>query len=222
MVTLDLSLGRRRLGVFSRPEFKALALKEAPVEKRTHWEVIHHDRAFAIPKSLGGKALVHILRDPARQGNLLAVRKDKLNSPYGQFHLYSVSPSGDEFPVASAALEFPPGHQAPLLVSLGVLPYSLRKFSSRPRGTQKLQIPPFDLDSSVVKLPKGAKSYVYRRRGLATLMVRIAEDLAALTGHGRIEAHFGPKLQPIAEERFGWTPFRLPYFLGPSYYKKLR
>jgi len=124
----ELEYGRHKLKVFETPRFAHLALKSAPEERRTHWIVFHEGRPIAVRKNEAGGKLIHVLRDPAHKGNLLAVRKDNLARPLGETRIFTVSPAGEESPIAAATLvRAHPARDLAEIYSLAVRPYSLSK-----------------------------------------------------------------------------------------------
>jgi len=128
----ELAFGRHSLRVFSEPRFKHLSLKQAPGERRTHWLVFHEGREIAVPKKNDlGYALVQIMRDPARKGNLLALRKDDLSSFFGTVRIFTVSPAGEETPLGNSFLTRDLGSQTAVLSTVGLVPFALRRISSR-------------------------------------------------------------------------------------------
>jgi len=127
----ELAFGRHSLHVFSEPRFANLALKERPEERRTHWLVSHEGRMIAVPKNSNGYGLVQLMRDPARKGNLLALRKDDLSSFFGTARLFTVSPTGEETPIGNSSLALPKGSQIAVLSTVGLVPFALRRKTSR-------------------------------------------------------------------------------------------
>ena len=121
----ELSFGKHGLQVFNERRYASLALKELPKEMRTSWEVFHEGRTIAVMKDRNGFGLVHVLRDPARKGNLLAVRKEDTSSPYGKIRLCTVTLAGEEMPVAEAKLSLNPPSLVPYISNLHVKPYSV-------------------------------------------------------------------------------------------------
>ncbi|MEW5955422.1 MAG: hypothetical protein AB1626_02685 [Candidatus Micrarchaeota archaeon] len=69
---------------------------------------------------------MHLLADPAHKGNLLAVRKENLARPFGETRVFTVSPAGEESPVAASTMLAPhPRYGVPEIYSLAVRPYAL-------------------------------------------------------------------------------------------------
>lgn len=130
------------------PEYRSLSLKDSAVEKRAHWEVSHEGRRVVVKKRDRSQQLVHILRDPAHKGNLIAIRRAGLanGGEKGVLTLSTVGPNGDEVQLGSMALL--PEEARYKFESLGLVPFQLRKPTSVHPGVSKLQSVVKDFRSS--------------------------------------------------------------------------
>ncbi|NYZ74945.1 hypothetical protein H0O03_01650 [Candidatus Micrarchaeota archaeon] len=167
----DLAFGRHSLRVFSEPRFKRLALKQAPEERRAHWLVFHEGRQITVPKQNSmGYGLVQLMRDPARKGNLLALRKDDLSNFFGAVRIFTVSPAGEETPLGHSFLTRDPGRQTAVLSTVGLVPFALRRISSRNLRINELKKKMLDTSSRLNQLAEARTSPEKRERMRDILM----------------------------------------------------
>ncbi|HII39215.1 TPA: hypothetical protein HA318_04410 [Candidatus Micrarchaeota archaeon] len=79
-MALSLEYKKHGLKVFSRPDFKRLALKTEPVKNRenrpTHW-IVEHEGLTAVPIRSKNGEVVQVLRDPFPQTQPLGYSKEK-------------------------------------------------------------------------------------------------------------------------------------------------
>lgn len=137
-----LQLGAHGLRVFEDSAFAHLRLNDSPQEKRTTWEITHRGHRFVVPKKTRDGQLLELLADPALKRNVLALRKDYSRTPYGETRLLTIHPSGEERYVGASSLDpgqVLDGEWFAYLHTVGVVPYGLRRDSSKPTWFVQLE-----------------------------------------------------------------------------------
>ena len=129
--------------------------------------------------------MIHLLKDPAHKGNLRAIRKHDLNDPQGGIRAHTAYPSGEEEQVALCSLSG--SDTRATLESLYTRAYAPRK--AKTRRTDEIYYR-FLASEDPQHSEKYGKTFFYRRKKIAELLVGLAEELAKNAGYSEIVGEF--------------------------------
>jgi len=246
---VPLEFGCHDLRVFDSEAFFPWRLSQPPVplypsgKSRsglpTRWNVSHAGRQFVVKQRrltseqvfTGRQSrrsanaglvepLIHVMRDPVRKGNLLAIRKApsdaaEADGPFGYFNAYSVFPSGEEELVGYSKLTSYFNYaDSAYLSGAGVVAHAFRKpatlSAELARRTAKGDAAgvkalresndPFHSNAPEPGLP----SVSYRGVHLGHLLIALSEEVADKAGFRKIYTSANKKTAGFVA-RNGWT-----------------
>ncbi|GEM_PF-5893890 len=163
--------------------------------------------------------LIHLMRDPMRKGNLLAIRKAASESgdtgPLGYFNAYSVFPNGDEeFIGYSKLVSYFNYADSAYLSGAGVVAHAFRKPATLSAelarrtaredeaGARALRDSSEPFNSNAPE--PGLSSVSYRGVHLGHLLIALSEEVAAKAGFRKIYTSAYKETAGFVA-RHGWT-----------------